>query len=571
MRTKFRPAPEDTGKFLLVHTTQTTVTTLNGKPGFDEHTRALKKLIAAEPHTVVYISPITDWTGGFQSKESFAAVAAAFGNTLFLSDKLELKGEEGGLLKEAPLDRLNVIPGPKLSDITRYAKDGVSRRMLTSFQGQSLLHWHVAQQFNPEIRNHQNIRGAFSEYDYNQVYIDYRPLGSYSRLSLEDLISGNYDPSLIKDRIVLIGQDTGLEREDYAFTPLSRTRDLMTSTELHANMIETLIRNSAPVKAPDWLNLVFSILISIFTVHVVLTLKPGKGMLILLGAAFGFAIFSYFCFWPLGIWIDMAHPFLAIFLCYYFFIPYRLIMENRKSWEYFQKHKLLSEVEQLKTNFIGMMSHDLKTPLARIQGMTEVITLDPSPLSSNQREALDMIKQSSEDLLKFISTILNYAKIESQGIELHLQSKDINQILKDVARKHEFLARVKHIQLITELEPLFSIQVDPELIKQVFSNLVENAIKYSPENSKVLITSDESDGRIIVQVSDQGIGIPADELPNIFMKFFRSKNAKASPIKGSGLGLYLAKYFVELHRGTIQAESTPGQGSTFTVELPIEP
>jgi signal transduction histidine kinase len=212
----------------------------------------------------------------------------------------------------------------------------------------------------------------------------------------------------------------------------------------------------------------------------------------------------------------------------------------------------------------------MKTPLARIQGMTDVIQKDATPISSPQREALDTIKQSAEDLLKFISTILNYAKIESQGVELHLQSRDVNEILKEVIRKNEFLARLKQIQLLAELEPLFSAKVDAELLRQVFSNLVENAIKYSPEKSKVLISSEEVDGKIIIQIADQGMGIAADELPNIFMKFFRSKHAKSSPIKGSGLGLYLAKYFVELHRGRISCESTPGQGSTFTVELPVQ-
>ena len=151
-----------------------------------------------------------------------------------------------------------------------------------------------------------------------------------------------------------------------------------------------------------------------------------------------------------------------------------------------------------------------------------------------------------------------------------MQAKDINQILKEVVKKHEFLAKLKHIQLITEFEPLFSLHVDPELIKQVFSNLVENAIKYSPENSKVLVSSEEANGKVIVQVADQGIGIPQDEQANVFMKFFRSKNAKTSPIKGSGLGLYLAKYFVELHHGVITVESSAGMGSTFTVELPIK-
>jgi signal transduction histidine kinase len=259
-----------------------------------------------------------------------------------------------------------------------------------------------------------------------------------------------------------------------------------------------------------------------------------------------------------------------MFLCYYFFIPYRLIIENRRSWEYYQKNKLLSQVEELKTNFISMMSHDLKTPIARIQGMSDVIISDGVALSSQQREAVDTIKHSADDLLKFITAILNYGKIESQGVQLHLQSKDINNLLQEVIRKHEFLAKVKRIQIVSELEPMFPVPVDAELMKQVFSNLVENAIKYSPEDTKIMVSSEETDTKVVVQVVDQGPGIPAEELQNIFMKFFRSKNAKSSPIKGSGLGLYLAKYFTELHHGVIFVESSHGQGSTFTVELPME-
>jgi signal transduction histidine kinase len=216
-----------------------------------------------------------------------------------------------------------------------------------------------------------------------------------------------------------------------------------------------------------------------------------------------------------------------------------------------------------------MMSHDLKTPIARIQGMSDVILIDPAPLSSQQREAVDTIKQSSDDLLKFINAILNYGRIESEGVQLHLQSRDINQLLKDVIRKHEFLAKIKRIQIVSELEPLFPISVDPELMKQVLSNLIENAIKYSPEDTKILVSSEERDNKIVVQVADQGPGIPPEELSNIFMKFFRSKNTKSSPIKGSGLGLYLAKYFTELHNGAIFVESSIGNGSTFTVELPL--
>jgi hypothetical protein len=160
--------------------------------------------------------------------------------------------------------------------------------------------------------------------------------------------------------------------------------------------------------------------------------------------------------------------------------------------------------------------------------------------------------------------------VESQGFQLNLQSKDINNLLTEVVRKHEFLAKIKYIQIIMELEPIFPVPVDPDLIKQVFSNLVENAIKYSNDHTRILICSEEQDGRVMIQIIDQGPGIPTDELPHIFMKFFRSKNAKSSPIKGSGLGLYLAKYFTELHGGKIVVESICGNGSTFTVELPMD-
>ncbi len=547
---------------------QKTVEANKGFPGFDLQKQVLAEIIKNNPRAVIYVSNIKNWVGSEAEKKSFSQTAESLPALYFPTDELELKGEKGKLSFAPPLDKLKVIPGPKTIDNNRYGKDGVSRRIILSFEGSEMMHSQIAKTLNPNFDN-KHVRGSFSLYESSQTLIDFRPMNSYPVITFEDILRQNYRPELLQNKIVIIGDDTGLDKRDYIYTPLDRHADTMTLSELHANMLETLIRDSAPVKAPDWLNYFFTILISILTVHVVLTLKPLKGILILLGTALGFTVFSYISFWPFGFWIELAHPYLAIFLCYYFFIPYRLIIENRRSWEYFQKHKLLSEVEQLKTNFIGMMSHDLKTPIARIQGMTEVISKDPQPLSHNQREALDTIKHSAEDLLKFISTILNYAKIESQGVELHLQAKDINEILKEVIRKNEFLAKLKHIQLITELEPLFALSVDPDLLKQVFSNLIENAIKYSPENSKILISSEETDNKIIIQVADQGMGISPDDLPNVFMKFFRSKNAKASPIKGSGLGLYLAKYFVELHDGKLSCESTMGQGSTFTVELPL--
>lgn len=569
-RITYRPLRHDSGNIEIILINSGTTEVFQGPPGFKEHAVLLNKLQAVQPAAVVYATFATDIRGSsLADQKLFADQAATTPRLYFVTDQLEAKGESEKTKLAAPLDRIEFFPAPKTTDSLKFGKDGVTRRLLTSFQDKTLLHPTLAALFNPAIQDSKNIRGTFELYDSLQTFINFLPEGTFPRTAFEQVLSGSLDLQRFKNKIVIIGTDTELDNKDYIFSPMNKDKASMTLAEMHANMFETLITNSAPIKTPDWLTWLLTSLISILTVHVVLTMKPLRGILILAGTALAFTLTSYFAFWPFGFWLDMAHPFLAIFLCYYFFIPYRLIVENRRSWEYFQKHKLLSEVEQLKTNFIGLMSHDLKTPLARIQGMTEIIAKDSTPLSSGQREALDMIRQSAQDLTKFISTILNYAKIESQGIELHLQSKDINQLLLEVVRKNDFLATLKHIQLVTELEPLFSISVDPELIKQVFSNLIENAIKYSPEGSKVLISSEEINSKVVVQIADQGPGIPADELKHVFMKFFRSHEAKSSPIKGSGLGLYLAKYFVELHQGQIFVESTPSQGSTFTVELPI--
>lgn len=554
---------------VIIMTDKSSVEFFKDYPSFREHYHLINTVIAGKPTAMVYVTDLSKLTGPENEKKKLIELTARTPGVFQITDNLEMKGQTDKLKLDGEFAPIPLLSGPIARDMKSFAKDGVTRRLMYEYEGKALVYPELAKLYNTPVGNKDQVRGLFPWIGTDQLFIDFKKKGSFKTYKIEDVLTGKVPAEAFSNKLILIGDDLQKDQKDYYQTPFSRSIDAMTAVEVQANSIETLINNSAPIRAPDWLNLILTILISFLTVHVVLTLKPLKGILILLGTVVGFTAISFLAFWGAGFWINMAHPFLAIFLCYYFFIPYRLIIENRRSWEYFQKHQLLSEVEQLKTNFIGMMSHDLKTPLARIQGMTDVISRDTAPLSTGQREALDTIKQSSEDLLKFISTILNYAKIESSGIELHKQGKDINQILKDVTKKHEFHAKLKHIQVITELEPLFSVQVDPELIRQVFSNLVENAIKYSPDGSKVLVTSEEANGKIIVQVSDQGVGIPTDELPNIFMKFFRSKHAKTSPVKGSGLGLYLAKYFVELHNGSISAESTPGQGSTFTVELPI--
>lgn len=577
-----RPSPTPSGHVTLLLMDKTTVEELKGIPDYQAHTRILEKLIAKKPKAIVFVTPIAPMDnsvfeldraqgsphGENKDLQTFLNTVLSYDSVFQITDQMALKGEENKLVLPAPFEKIKVLSGPKTKDGETFAKDSVTRRVMLDYEGATLAHLKLAQLIQPELDHTMAIRGVFDVYGTRQVYIDFGRPGSIAAIKFEDLLSGRATLPDLDDQIVLIGDNFEKSLRNTIKTPFDRDPSAMTYLDMHANMLETFLRNSAPVQAPEWLDLILTALISMMTIRAVLTMRPTRGLVALLSSAAAVSFLSFVVFY-FGLWVPLAHPILAIFVCYYFFIPYRLIIENRRSWEYYQKHQLLQQVEQLKTNFISMMSHDLKTPIARIQGMTDVILKDAVVLSAGQREAVDHIRQSGDDLLRFINAILNYARIESEGVQLHTESRDVNELLQNVIRKNEFLARVKNIELIAELEPLFSIKLDPELMKQVFSNLVENAIKYSPDDSKILISSEERDGWVVIQVADQGPGIPADELSNVFDKFFRSRNAKASPIKGSGLGLYLAKYFVELHHGRLTAESQVNQGSTFTVELPI--
>lgn len=560
---------------VLIYLNSKTIEKHNGNPGFNTHKLFIEKLTKFRNSQIIYnfrldAKQFIEIKGSYEDKEDFSNFVKNFDNIFFVTNEMSLKGQEKDLLLHVPMKDLKIKSAPMTVDNKFNSKNNISRRIILNYEGQTLLHQEIASLYNLKIKDANNLQGKFEHIGTEQVYINFHPKNSFPTYNFDDVLEDKIPAELLKNKIIIVGMQTTQYIEDYVATPYSyETTDLMTTTELHANMFQTLISNDAPKKAPQAVNFIITLLISILTVYVALSIKPSKGIAILLSTFIGFGLIATFLLAYFDIWVSMAQPFMAIFLCYYFFIPYRLIIENRRSWEYLQKNKLLHEVEELKTNFISMMSHDLKTPIARIQGMTEVILKDEVTLSSVQRDAVDTIKSSSADLLKFINSILQYGRIESQGVELRKQSKDINQLLQDVIKKHEFLARVKKIKIITELEPMFPVQVDSDLMKQVFSNLVENAIKYSLEDSTMTVKSREDGDKILVEIIDNGMGIPAEDLPHIFMKFYRSHNVKTSTIKGTGLGLYLAHYFVQLHKGNILVASEAQKGSTFTVVLPL--
>ncbi len=565
-RVRLSPKTSVSTYFKLVLITNDTIKKNQIVPRISDLKNSLIKIIDSNPRTVLITFPPNDLEGTSAEKTDFAETFKNEKRVHFTRDELRPENDYESNPFPKPFDVLQVSYAPKTHDRKSFAQDGVTRRLILSYQGKTMLQKDLALDWNPSLADENQIRGLFDFYGANQVYVDFRPAQTYPSVDFNKIMSA---PSADwENKIVIVGFDSQRKFDDYIMTPHSRDATYMNLPEMQANMIDTLIQGTWPVRYSEILNFILTFLISLITIHGVLVLRPLRGLMLLGGLMVGYTLWTWALYAAFRWWWPLSHQLLAVFLCYYFFIPYRLIIENRRSWEYYQKNQLLKQVEELKTNFISMMSHDLKTPIARIQGMLDMILKDATLLSHSQRDAVDTIKQSSNDLLKFINSILNYAKIESEGVELHKTSKDINQILEDVIKKHEFLAKIKKIQIKLHLEPLFPVLIDPDLVRQIFSNLIENAIKYSPDETSLQILSEEKEGLIWVHFKDQGPGIPEDELPHVFSKFFRSKNAKSSPIKGSGLGLYLAQYFTELHGGEIFVESTYGQGTTFTIKLP---
>lgn len=542
-----------------------TLKNLGHDPQFNDYAQFLNILNKYEPKGVLFLIDPNKVNG---PKSKFAQESKKTPNLIFSIEKLFITGREQEFLMSYPLEHLNIVSGNISADAKNFAGDGVSRRAIISYENRAFAQTQMAQIYTgPQIFS--QYKGAFPFKGSYQTLTHMSRPGSFKEYSFHQIItSKDLKEEDFKDRIIIVGFKTNSEAKNYVKTVYSRDIVAMSKLEYTANIIYTLITDSGIAKAPYIFSLLLTIFVSILTLYFAFLLRPVTGITGILVLLSSVLLFNIVLFAGANTYLDFMHSVAAAVICYYFIIPYRLIMEHRKSWEYQQKNKLLTQVEELKTNFISMMSHDLKTPLARIQGMADLALRDKNSVSTNQKNAINSISKSTDELTHFIDSVLNLSRVESQGIKLQLSAKDINKIIEKAIARYKDFATEKSIEIVTELEPLFSIKIDPHLIQQVIGNLVENAIKYSRESSKVLISTEEVDGEIIIQVADQGKGIPRSELENIFMKFYRSKDVKTSSIKGSGLGLYLSSYFVKLHNGKINVESEVDQGSTFTVQLP---
>jgi PAS domain S-box-containing protein len=233
-----------------------------------------------------------------------------------------------------------------------------------------------------------------------------------------------------------------------------------------------------------------------------------------------------------------------------------------------QKISVLEELNRLKNEFVSNISHELRTPLASIIGFSETISLDPAMPEETRNEFIEIILREGKRLAKLINDILDLSKIEGGKIELKKSNNDVIKILNEAIEAHQKMAEQKNITFTYEIpQDEILLYCDKERIFQAFSNIINNAIKFTGEKGRVKIIAQNFYKEIEVIVSDTGAGIPAKDIPHIFDKFYRVERP-GTEIAGAGLGLVFVKQIVDSHNGLVTVHSEVNKGTTFVVKLP---
>lgn len=228
----------------------------------------------------------------------------------------------------------------------------------------------------------------------------------------------------------------------------------------------------------------------------------------------------------------------------------------------------LQELDRKKDEFLSVASHELRTPLTTIKGYAQLLAQTANVITREDRVTyLSAVLGEIDRMMGLISELLDVSRIETNRLQLHPQAVNWLKFLEKQASAFRVQHRGRKINFLPKIGEA-TLQVDPDRIRQVVDNLLSNALKYSPDGSDIDVVVEEHDGLIATSFVDHGIGIPRDEIPQLFERFHRARNVSSRYYGGLGLGLYIAKAIIQAHGGTIRIQSEEGKGSTFTVTLP---
>lgn len=225
------------------------------------------------------------------------------------------------------------------------------------------------------------------------------------------------------------------------------------------------------------------------------------------------------------------------------------------------------QIEKLRANFVANVTHELKTPLTSINMFADSILLDRVKTKEGLKKYAQIIVKESEKLKRMINNILEFSRGESNKLQYDLIPTNVTELIKEVMEEMNYWLKLHNFEIELALEENLETKVDVEGFKQVLSNLITNAIKYSLTDKKVVIRAYEKGEKICVEVEDHGIGIPANQLESVFKKFYRVKNRTSNSISGTGLGLTVSRDIVEAMGGALKVRSHINEGSVFTIIL----
>ena len=231
----------------------------------------------------------------------------------------------------------------------------------------------------------------------------------------------------------------------------------------------------------------------------------------------------------------------------------------------------IQAASRLKSEFLANMSHELRTPLNAIIGFAELMVRGKvGKLAPDHQEYMGDILASSKHLLQLINDVLDLAKVESGTMEMRPEKVDLARLVREVSDVVRGLAAGKRLQVESSVAPeLTDVVADPARLKQILYNYVSNAIKFTPEGGRVQVRIAAHGADLFrIEVEDTGIGIPAEDIPRLFVEFQQLDATVAKKYQGTGLGLALTRRIAEAHGGRVDVKSTPGGGSTFAAILP---
>jgi signal transduction histidine kinase len=227
-------------------------------------------------------------------------------------------------------------------------------------------------------------------------------------------------------------------------------------------------------------------------------------------------------------------------------------------------------LSRLKSDFVANVSHELKTPLALIRLFAETLELGRVPSEDKARQYYRVINKESQRLTQLINNILDFSRIEAGRKEYRFGPADVGRIVSDVLEAYRFQIEQQGFVLeVRVADDLPEVEADKEALAQAVLNLVNNAIKYSPDEKYLRLDVRREGDKVLLSVTDRGIGVAKGEQKKIFEKFYRAEDSLVHETKGSGLGLALVQHIMQAHGGSVEVESAPAKGSTFTLVLPI--